>query len=632
MHEYMDAIEAPEHLFLADPRMRIPDDPVRYRTVVLPNVDALRSDPPDAGTMETLLGCFDEADPDQKALWPGQSRFATAKMLATKGVERTAGELVSLSLVRLANRHGRVVDPLLKLVHQVTAFDPDPAQFVGVGVVLPPVVLVRNRLVIDSTTVPLVPPRVLDAALFQMALGLFVRATQRVELLTTPNTVIGGKPAARVAVLTATMAQVQDMMAKLGVPQMFGTVYGYRTLPDDTPEVLHFAIDTDISMGVTWDEPFPSAYAKVYDRVPTESDVSGGQDNQHSSQQQGGGEQSSPSGHGDDDGDDQSQGQASSSQGRGQNQGDDQSQSQGQGSGGGEGQSDGDPGDGDPSGGGSNGGGDDQPRPVAASVMDQQTADQLFGRTKAPAGDITPSDAERAEIAEDLARKFIGTEPASLLREIARSKPKYEREPTLGDVVREWAETVSSRVVGDQLSPLRWSDAAWRRYGLWQPAQSTPVLGDVAVVLDTSGSIGAKELAQLASAVQEICTVGQPSSLRVIACDTAAHDVAIFGPEHIPTLGAEQTWLDLIGDRSKRIIGGGGTDMMVGINAALEPPKGLDFDDEFGSAYATMPQLVIVLTDGYTPWADTPPPVRVVVATTDRPGPKWATTVKLATR
>jgi len=628
MHEYMDAIEAPEHLFRADPRMRVPDDPVSYRTVVLPNIDALRSDPPDAGTMETLLGCFDEADPDQKALWPGQSRFATAKMLATKGVERTAGELVAFSLARLANRHGRVVDPLLKLAHQVVAFDPDPAQFLGAGVVLPPVVLVRNRLVIDSATVPLVPPRVLDAALFQMALGLFVRATQRVELLTAPNTVIGGKPAARVAVLTATMAQVQDMMAKLGVPQMFGTVYGYRTLPDDTPEVLHFAVDTSISFGVTWDEPFPSAYAKIYDRLPIEPDASEDQNNQHSSQQQGGGKQSSPSGHGDDDGDDDNrgQGQASSNQGQGQSQGD--NQSQGQGPGGGEGQSDGDPSDGDPSGGGSNGGEDDQPRPVAASVMDQQTADEIFGQAKAPAGDITPSDAERAEIAQDLARKFIGTEPASLLRAMAQPEP--EREPTLGDVVREWAETVSSRVAGDQLSPLRHSAAAWRRYGLWQPAQSTPVLGDVAVVLDTSGSIGTKELAQLASAVQEICTVGQPSSLRVIACDTKAHDVAIFGPEHIPTLGTEQTWLDLIGDRSKRIIGGGGTDMMVGINAALEPPKGLDLDDEFGSAYATMPQLVIVLTDGYTPWADTPPPVRVVVATTDQPGPKWATTVKLA--
>jgi len=126
-------------------------------------------------------------------------------------------------------------------------------------------------------------------------------------------------------------------------------------------------------------------------------------------------------------------------------------------------------------------------------------------------------------------------------------------------------------------------------------------LPQVAMVLDTSGSMSDSMLAQALGEVSGVLRslgLGR-RNLRVICCDAEAY-------EHQRVLDA----------REVRLLGGGGTDMGAGLAAA--------------AALRPRPDLAIVLTDGHTPWPGRAPDgVRVVVGLMDETGrtPDWATTV-----
>jgi predicted metal-dependent peptidase len=89
--------------------------------------------------------------------------------------------------------------------------------------------------------------------------------------------------------------------------------------------------------------------------------------------------------------------------------------------------------------------------------------------------------------------------------------------------------------------------------------------------------------------------------VRVLCCDTTAHEVArVFDA------------------RSVRLVGGGGTDLRAGIAAA--------------AALHPHPDVVVVLTDGWTDWPERPPPRTTVVVGLlggEVPSPEWARTVDI---
>lgn len=128
----------------------------------------------------------------------------------------------------------------------------------------------------------------------------------------------------------------------------------------------------------------------------------------------------------------------------------------------------------------------------------------------------------------------------------------------------------------------------------------------VAIVVDTSGSIDDGLLAQALGEIDGVlATLAVPdSSITVLAVDAAVHTVDTVRSA-----------------RAVRLGGGGGTDMEVGIQAAL--------------ATRPSPQLVIVITDGYTPWPGIPPPTPVVAALVGRsrdrlpPTPGWLQRVEV---
>jgi predicted metal-dependent peptidase len=134
------------------------------------------------------------------------------------------------------------------------------------------------------------------------------------------------------------------------------------------------------------------------------------------------------------------------------------------------------------------------------------------------------------------------------------------------------------------------------------PAMRRPQV-TVAVVIDTSGSMGQSELdAALAEVKGVIRAAGiGPTGLAVLACDAA--------------VGAK-TCVRRVED--VQLVGGGGTDMRVGIAAA--------------EAGRPRPDVIVVLTDGCTPWPDRPTRARLVVAiigdgAAGKDAPPWATTV-----
>lgn len=111
---------------------------------------------------------------------------------------------------------------------------------------------------------------------------------------------------------------------------------------------------------------------------------------------------------------------------------------------------------------------------------------------------------------------------------------------------------------------------------LYLPSLNGQGMGEVAIIIDTSGSIGERELAYFAGHVNVILETCRPVATRVIYVDTQVQHVETFAADQLPiTLAAH---------------GGGGTDMREGTNWV---------DTNMPDA-----ACMILLTDGYTPWPD----------------------------
>ncbi len=117
-----------------------------------------------------------------------------------------------------------------------------------------------------------------------------------------------------------------------------------------------------------------------------------------------------------------------------------------------------------------------------------------------------------------------------------------------------------------------------RRQAVYQPlippALSGNLTGQIACVVDTSGSISDEQLNRILSEVCGILEVFN-TPVTIIPCDAKAYE---------PVLLTRHTDLRQI----TSMPGGGGTNMIRGIEAALE--------------LKPVPDVVVVLTDGYTPY------------------------------
>lgn len=231
------------------------------------------------------------------------------------------------------------------------------------------------------------------------------------------------------------------------------------------------------------------------------------------------------------------------------------------------------------------------------SDMPADTDADIIGRVEA--------DVIRKQVAIDYqehAAKGRGTTPGEALRWARNlTHPTIPWEPLLARAVRRGIGWTTGRTEPTWTRPSRRQTVT---PNILQPGWRRPI-PHIAMVIDTSGTVDDQLLGRAMAEVDgAIGALGIPGAcVTVLACDAAVGAVTRVRKAADVTL-----------------IGGGGTDMRVGITAA--------------SQQRPRPDLIVVLTDGYTPWPAAPPAGSAVIgAMLGRPGeslpstPPWVTRI-----
>ena len=192
-------------------------------------------------------------------------------------------------------------------------------------------------------------------------------------------------------------------------------------------------------------------------------------------------------------------------------------------------------------------------------------------------------DVIRDRVAQDVIKhareKGVGSVPGELLRwanELLNPQIDWKRE--LAGMMRSSLATVLGRKDYTYARPSRrQSSMAIHDPEFILPSMRKPAPPTIAIIIDTSGSVQDKEITEFLSEVDGIASAnGIAQGITVIPCDSQVGEI--------------QKIRSISGIADIKLSGGGGTDLRVGIAAAesLKP----------------QPKIIIVLTDGYTPWPE----------------------------
>ena len=218
-------------------------------------------------------------------------------------------------------------------------------------------------------------------------------------------------------------------------------------------------------------------------------------------------------------------------------------------------------------------------------------------RGEAPGVSSAEAEIIRKQVAEDVQSfKQRGTVPGWLDRwatELLHPKADWKR--LLRATVRHGVTETQGAV-----------DYSWKRPNRRQHTYAPFIMPTlrrpqprVAFVIDTSGSMSNPELAQGIAEVDAVLKTLN-ANVTVMSVDAAVHVVK-----------------DVRTRKDVKLQGGGGTDMRLGIDAAV--------------ALKPRPHLIVVVTDCATPWPDTRPQIPVIIVKTSEGGstPEWATTIEV---
>ena len=143
---------------------------------------------------------------------------------------------------------------------------------------------------------------------------------------------------------------------------------------------------------------------------------------------------------------------------------------------------------------------------------------------------------------------------------------------------KDWRELlrdfVSTTCAGKDYSTWRKPNRRYIGYNMLMPSSISESLGEVVVAIDTSGSIGERELRAFLSEVKGICDSVKPSKVRVLYWDTEVCGHEVYNQDELDNL-----------PKATKPKGGGGT--MV------------ECVPTYMNETSIKPECVIVLTDGH---------------------------------
>ncbi|MEM9653733.1 MAG: VWA-like domain-containing protein [Actinomycetota bacterium] len=200
-----------------------------------------------------------------------------------------------------------------------------------------------------------------------------------------------------------------------------------------------------------------------------------------------------------------------------------------------------------------------------------------------------PSDRDDQGVTEDqqqLIRRNVAAEIARSEAAVSESLRRWAAEQLAATV--DWRAELAASIRRAVSATAGAVDYTYRRPSRRSGAAGPVVLPslmrptvEVAVVCDSSGSVGDDLLGVALAEVDGLLRAVGTRNVSVLAVDDAVRTVSRVAR-----------------GRDVVLLGGGGTDMALGIDAAM--------------ALRPEPSVVVVLTDGYTPWPDTPPRASVV--------------------